>query len=243
MTREELLELIEAGENSGVEFKRDELRPEQLAREVAALANFQGGRVLLGVEDDGTITGIRRPGLERWVMDTVFGHMVHPLLLPFYEEVPVAPDRRVAVVTVTQGPVKPYVVRQRAARTSTCASAAPRGWPPGSSRRGCSPRAVCCTRRCCRFRAAALPISAGNAWQTTSPRSWENRASRRMKRGGTNACALWASWWNATPARPRARSPGCCCSGTVRAACCAMPAYAGCASRGGKRHTTRWMIR
>ncbi len=113
MTREELWELIEAGENSGVEFKRDELRPEQLAREVAALANFQGGRVLLGVEDDGTISGIRRAGLERWVMDTVFGHMVHPLLLPFYEEVPVAPDRRVAVVTVTQGPVKPYVVRQR----------------------------------------------------------------------------------------------------------------------------------
>ena len=60
MKRSELLELIAGGENSGVEFKRDDLRPEQLAREVVALANFQRGRVLLGVEDDGAITGIRR---------------------------------------------------------------------------------------------------------------------------------------------------------------------------------------
>ena len=43
MKRAELLELIAGGENSGVEFKRDDLRPEQLAREVVALANFQGG--------------------------------------------------------------------------------------------------------------------------------------------------------------------------------------------------------
>ena len=43
MKRAELLELIAGGENSGVEFKRDDLRPEQLAREVVALVNFQGG--------------------------------------------------------------------------------------------------------------------------------------------------------------------------------------------------------
>ena len=87
MTKSELLELIANGENSGVEFKRDDLRPEQLAKEVVALANFQGGRILLGVDDDGTITGIQRADLERWVMDTVFGRYVHPMIIPFYEEV------------------------------------------------------------------------------------------------------------------------------------------------------------
>ena len=58
MKRSELLELIAGGENSGVEFKRDDLRPEQLAREVVALANFQGGRVLLGVERAALCVGI-----------------------------------------------------------------------------------------------------------------------------------------------------------------------------------------
>ena len=113
MKRSELLELIAGGENSGVEFKRDDLCPEQLAREVVALANFQGGRVLLGVEDDGSITGIQRDDLERWVMDSVFGRVVHPMILPFYEEVPIDDVCRVAVITIMQGATKPYVVRYR----------------------------------------------------------------------------------------------------------------------------------
>lgn len=64
MLKSELLEIIANGENSGVEFKRDDLRPEQLAKEIVALLNFQGGKLLLGVEDDGTISGIQRGDLE-----------------------------------------------------------------------------------------------------------------------------------------------------------------------------------
>lgn len=111
MTKSELLELIANQENSGVEFKSDDLRPERLAREIVAFANFRGGRILLGVEDDGTITGIQRDDLEHWVMDAVFGRKVHPMILPFYEEVQVDDQHRVAVITITQGTAKPYVVR------------------------------------------------------------------------------------------------------------------------------------
>lgn len=111
MLKSELLEIIANGENSGVEFKRDDLRPEQLAKEIVGLLNFQGGKLLLGVEDDGSISGIARADLETWVMDTVFGRYVHPLALPFYEEVAFDDGKRVAVITLTQGTAKPYVVR------------------------------------------------------------------------------------------------------------------------------------
>lgn len=47
MLKSELLEIIANGENSGVEFKRDDLRPEQLAKEIVALLNFQGGKLRL----------------------------------------------------------------------------------------------------------------------------------------------------------------------------------------------------
>lgn len=113
MLKSELLEIIANGENSGVEFKRDDVRPEQLAKEIVALANLQGGRVLLGVEDDGSISGVQRDDLETWVMDTVFGRYIHPLILPFYEELVLDDGKRVAVVTITQGTAKPYVLRSK----------------------------------------------------------------------------------------------------------------------------------
>ena len=64
MLKTELLEIITNGENSGVEFKRDDIRPEQLAREIVALVNFQGGRILLEVEDNGSTLGLRRSDME-----------------------------------------------------------------------------------------------------------------------------------------------------------------------------------
>ena len=68
-TRTELLEIIANGENSGVEFKRDNLKPQDLAKELVAFLNLEGGQVLIGVEDDGNITGVSRKDLETWVVN------------------------------------------------------------------------------------------------------------------------------------------------------------------------------
>ena len=68
MTKTELLELIKNGESSGVEFKRDTIDNRALAKELVAFANLRGGRVILGVEDDGSVTAITRDRLEEWVM-------------------------------------------------------------------------------------------------------------------------------------------------------------------------------
>ena len=53
MNKTELREIINNGENSGVEFKRDTEDNRALAKELVAFANLQGGRVLLGVEKTG----------------------------------------------------------------------------------------------------------------------------------------------------------------------------------------------
>ena len=110
MLKAELLEIIANGENSGVEFKRDDIRPEQLAKEIVSFANLQGGRILLGVEDNGQIIGLHRDGTQEWVLN-VFRDKVHPQLIPFYEEVIVGEDVRVGVVTIGSGISKPYVMR------------------------------------------------------------------------------------------------------------------------------------
>jgi ATP-dependent DNA helicase RecG len=109
--KNELLEIIANGENSGVEFKRDNIQPEQIAKEIVAMANLHGGKIILGVEDDGNISGIQRPDAETWVMDTVFRHYVHPMLLPYYEEIKMDNNKKVAVISFDQGTSKPYVLR------------------------------------------------------------------------------------------------------------------------------------
>ena len=48
MNKGELKEILENSENSGIEFKRDDILPQQLAKEIFTLANFQGGKILFG---------------------------------------------------------------------------------------------------------------------------------------------------------------------------------------------------
>ena len=71
MNKTQLLELIANFENSRVEFKRDDCRPEELAKEMSALLNLVGGYILLGVENDGRITGLTRSreAVEEWAMN------------------------------------------------------------------------------------------------------------------------------------------------------------------------------
>ncbi len=77
MLKTELTEIIANGENSGIEFKRNDIRPEQLAKEIVALANLQGGRLILGVEDDGTVSGLQQKNAREWVLN-VFRDKVFP---------------------------------------------------------------------------------------------------------------------------------------------------------------------
>ena len=103
MTKTELLELIKNGESSGVEFKRDTIDNRALAKELVAFTNLRGGRVILGVENDGSVTGITRDRLEEWVM-TACRDKIRPELIPYYEIIrDVEPGKDVIIVQVDRG--------------------------------------------------------------------------------------------------------------------------------------------
>ncbi len=110
MLTSDFYELLNHGEGAKLEFKRDDIRPEALAKEIVSFVNMNGGRILLGVDDDRTISGTSRKNLQAWVMDGVVGRFVHPHILPDYEEIMVD-DKKVVVLTVPMGTAKPYCVR------------------------------------------------------------------------------------------------------------------------------------
>ena len=108
MNKAELIELILNGENSAVEFKRDDVANDRVAQELVALLNLEGGTVLLGVEDDGSVTGTLRDNLEEWVVE-LCRLKIDPPIIPILAWVKNAePDRDVLAVRVPIGPDKPY---------------------------------------------------------------------------------------------------------------------------------------
>ena len=110
MNRTELIELIRNGENSSVEFKRDNVRQDDLAKELSALLNFEGGNILLGVEDDGSITGLKgnRKERELWVMN-IARQNVQPGIIPSWSCVTLDDGEVVGVIGLPgDGSTKPY---------------------------------------------------------------------------------------------------------------------------------------
>lgn len=114
MVQIDLQHLLRNGESSGVEFKRDDVRPEQLAKEMAALLNLEGGYLLLGVEDDGTVTGLTRDHAEEWVMQ-ICRDRIQPAIIPYWETIAWEEDRsrRVGVIHLPDdSPDKPYKAKK-----------------------------------------------------------------------------------------------------------------------------------
>ena len=61
MDRNRLIELLAAGESLEIEFKSDrrQISDNEIYEEIVAFANTKGGVLLIGVEDNGAITGAR----------------------------------------------------------------------------------------------------------------------------------------------------------------------------------------
>lgn len=55
---------VAGGEGLQMEFKRKVAYPDKVARELIAFANTLGGVLLIGVDDDGTLPGVRYPEEE-----------------------------------------------------------------------------------------------------------------------------------------------------------------------------------
>lgn len=85
-------------------------------REMAALLNLRGGRILLGVDDDGTVRGLARDpkAVEERVMEIARAH-VRPATIPYWETID-WDGARVGVISLpADAPDKPYKAKRGSA--------------------------------------------------------------------------------------------------------------------------------
>ncbi len=108
MTLRELKQLVTLGEGVSLEFKRRVPRDSRIAKEVIALANTQGGRILVGVDDDGTITGLDDSSEQEFMLRRAIRRCTSPEVEIRTERVVVAPRRDVILVNVPESTQKPH---------------------------------------------------------------------------------------------------------------------------------------
>ncbi len=114
MTKVELRELTINGENSYVEFKRDDVHSMSLAKEMSALLNREGGVILLGVEDDGEISGILKNhrDTEEWVMN-IARNNIQPSVEPVFLSIKMDENNSVGIIKLSPDiSSKPYRARK-----------------------------------------------------------------------------------------------------------------------------------
>ncbi|MEE4358758.1 MAG: RNA-binding domain-containing protein [Desulfococcaceae bacterium] len=99
-------EILSQGENRRVEFKSGSVRADSLAVEMSAFANTAGGIILVGVEDNGDITGIERTDFEEWVSNIARQNIV-PAIQPEVYNVTID-QKNIGVIEIPKGAYKPY---------------------------------------------------------------------------------------------------------------------------------------
>jgi predicted HTH transcriptional regulator len=112
MTLWELKKLVAKGEGQQLEFKRKADYPHKIVKEVVAFANSNGGKLILGVDDDLSIPGLKNPEEERYVMENAIKKLITPEISYQLIKVPVSDKRAVYIFDIPEGEHKPYFVNR-----------------------------------------------------------------------------------------------------------------------------------
>ena len=109
-----VLSLIAQGESKTLEFKRELPRFEQIAKTVIAFANTSGGKLLIGVDDNGSLVGVDADSVLD-IQDRIYASLyeqIHPTLRPEIYTSHVE-DKLILIVEVFRGQSLPYFLKSK----------------------------------------------------------------------------------------------------------------------------------
>ena len=99
-------EQINKGESLYIEFKEFFSKANDIAAEIVAFANSEGGDIFFGIADNGEIKGIDTKNLEEYIVNICRNNCI-PNIIPLYREY-YLDGKTIAVVSITKGKDKPY---------------------------------------------------------------------------------------------------------------------------------------
>lgn len=99
--------LILEGENVTLDFKKTISSAQKIAKTLVAFANNKGGKLLIGVADDGSIQGVKAEDEEKYMINKAAHVFCRPALEPKFEEIYVD-HKIVLVVVIEKSDLKPH---------------------------------------------------------------------------------------------------------------------------------------
>ena len=99
--------MIFEGEGVTLDFKKTITSCEKIAKTMVSFANNKGGRLLIGVDDDGTIRGVKSEDEERYMINKAAQNYTKPALDPTFEEIYID-DKMVLVADIGESASKPH---------------------------------------------------------------------------------------------------------------------------------------
>ena len=101
-----ILDLIALGEGERLDFKKEISSASRIAKSMVAFANHKGGRLLVGVNDDKTIAGIKVEE-ESFMLEKAAGFYCRPEILIEIKEWQIK-KKTILEVIIPEGDAKPY---------------------------------------------------------------------------------------------------------------------------------------
>lgn len=100
-------QMIWEGESVNLDFKRTITSCEKIAKTMVSFANNKGGRLFIGVADDGTIKGVKSEDEEKYMIERAATFYAKPMLEPIFEEI-YFDEKLVLVVDIPKSDQKPH---------------------------------------------------------------------------------------------------------------------------------------
>jgi len=107
MTLQELKKLVRQGEGLKVEFKRKTIYPYKIVKEVVAMANAQGGVLLIGIDDNGTIAGLQNAKEDEFVLRKAIDTFCSPAVSYKTEQIKINTNLSVLAFHIAESTQKP----------------------------------------------------------------------------------------------------------------------------------------
>lgn len=112
MTLQEIKYLANQGEGLKIEFKKKANHPDKIVRELIALANTGGGTLLLGVDDDGTVSGHKYIHDEVFALEKAAQELIFPPIAFERFIVPINERLGVAAFQIPRSQFRPHYIKE-----------------------------------------------------------------------------------------------------------------------------------